>query len=184
MKPKDVLLERWKAVVAQKRDATAIFNTGNQAARTFRQIDDRARDFEPKINSLHAGNVLAVQIGNHQDWPSILIACLRRGVVVLPLEQSITDLQRDAALKVCNAVGIVAAGASAGSSTQFLPMRSPSRTGTAAATTSWGENPPTLLKLTSGTTAAPRAIRFRSEQLLADCDQICQTMGIFDTDLT
>src|SRR5205807_621915 len=38
-------------------------------------------------------------------------------------------------------------------------------------------------KLTSGTTAAPRAIRFRSEQLLADCDQICQTMGIFDTDL-
>jgi acyl-CoA synthetase (AMP-forming)/AMP-acid ligase II len=39
------------------------------------------------------------------------------------------------------------------------------------------------LKLTSGTTAAPRAIRFRSEQLLADCDQICRTMGISDADL-
>jgi acyl-CoA synthetase (AMP-forming)/AMP-acid ligase II len=39
------------------------------------------------------------------------------------------------------------------------------------------------LKLTSGTTAAPRAIRFGSEQLLADCDQICDTMGISGVDL-
>ena len=42
---------------------------------------------------------------------------------------------------------------------------------------------PSLLKLTSGTTAAPRAIRFRSQQLLADCDQICETMGITEGDL-
>src|SRR5438552_14251530 len=147
MKPKDVWLERWEAVVAQKRDATAIFNTGNKGARTFRQIDDRARDFEPKINSLHAGNVLAVQIGNHQDWPSILIACLRRGVVVLPLEQSISEQQRDSAFKICN---VVATAVSGGSSTEILPMRSPSRTGTSAATTSWKNNRPSLLKLTSG----------------------------------
>jgi acyl-CoA synthetase (AMP-forming)/AMP-acid ligase II len=39
------------------------------------------------------------------------------------------------------------------------------------------------LKLTSGTTATPRAIRFRSEQLLADCTQICDTMGITNADL-
>jgi acyl-CoA synthetase (AMP-forming)/AMP-acid ligase II len=37
--------------------------------------------------------------------------------------------------------------------------------------------------LTSGTTAAPRAIRFRSEHLLADCDQICDTKGISHRDL-
>jgi long-chain acyl-CoA synthetase len=54
---------------------------------------------------------------------------------------------------------------------------------TPAATTRWDEKPPSLLKLTSGTTATPRAIRFRSEQLLADCDQICETMGISDADL-
>jgi acyl-coenzyme A synthetase/AMP-(fatty) acid ligase len=40
-----------------------------------------------------------------------------------------------------------------------------------------------LLKLTSGTTAAPRAIRFRSQQLVADCVQICDTMGISERDL-
>ncbi|MFL6505758.1 MAG: class I adenylate-forming enzyme family protein, partial [Candidatus Udaeobacter sp.] len=45
------------------------------------------------------------------------------------------------------------------------------------------EKVPSLLKLTSGTTAAPRAIRFRSHQLLADCNQICDTMDISDGDL-
>jgi acyl-CoA synthetase (AMP-forming)/AMP-acid ligase II len=183
MKPKDVLLERWGAVLAQKPDAPAIFDNGGVDIRTFRQVDDRAHDFESQIDHLAAGNVLAVQIGNHEDWPSILIACLRCGVVVVPLEQSITDQQRDAAFKVCNASGIVAATVTGGRNLEVLPMGSPSRTGISAATTPWNNNPPSLLKLTSGTTAAPRAIRFRSEQLLADCDQICQTMGIFDTDL-
>jgi acyl-CoA synthetase (AMP-forming)/AMP-acid ligase II len=42
---------------------------------------------------------------------------------------------------------------------------------------------PALLKLTSGTTAAPRAIRFRSEQLVVDCEQICDTMGVTEHDL-
>jgi acyl-CoA synthetase (AMP-forming)/AMP-acid ligase II len=47
----------------------------------------------------------------------------------------------------------------------------------------WEANPPSLLKLTSGTTAAVRAVRFRSEQLLADCENICKTMGITDHDV-
>src|SRR5262249_36538636 len=50
-------------------------------------------------------------------------------------------------------------------------------------TADWGEKVPSLVKLTSGTTAAPRAIRFRSDQLLADCNQICDTMDISDDDL-
>ena len=34
-----------------------------------------------------------------------------------------------------------------------------------------------------GTTSAPRAIRFRASQLLADCDNICATMGIAERDM-
>ena len=40
-----------------------------------------------------------------------------------------------------------------------------------------------FLKLTSGTTSQPRAIRFCSAQLVADCDNICETMGIGKEDL-
>jgi len=182
MKPKRALLERWGAIVARKDNAPAVFNSHGQIDRTFREIDDRAHDFESKIDIFGAGSVIAVQIGNHEDWPSILIACLRRGVVALPLEQSISEQQRDAALKICKASAIVAA-VIGGRDIAVLPMRSPSRTGISAAATNWGKNRPVLLKLTSGTTATPRAIRFRSEQLLADCEQICDTMGISDVDL-
>ena len=40
-----------------------------------------------------------------------------------------------------------------------------------------------LLKLTSGTTSEPRAIRFSAVQLLADCDNVCDTMGLREDDL-
>ena len=169
MKPKDVLLQRWEAILAQKGDEPAIFNTRGQVDRTFRGIDERARGFEPKIDKFADGSVIAVQIGNHEDSPSIFIACLRRGVVVLPLEQSMSDQQRDAALKVCRVTGIIEKAGTV----RLIDNERPN----------WRGKNPTLLKLTSGTTAAPRAIRFGSEQLLADCDQICDTMGISSVDL-
>ncbi|HYR22910.1 MAG TPA: class I adenylate-forming enzyme family protein [Chthoniobacterales bacterium] len=169
MKPKDTLLKRWEANLARKGDAPAVFNTRGEVERTFREIDKRARDFESKIDGFDAGSVIAVQIGNHEDWPSILIACLRRGVVVLPLEQSISDQQRDAALKICRVSGIIEKTATV----RIIDNKRPN----------WRGKNPALLKLTSGTTAAPRSVRFRSEQLLADCDQICDTMGISDVDL-
>jgi long-chain acyl-CoA synthetase len=48
---------------------------------------------------------------------------------------------------------------------------------------SWDAPAPDFLKLTSGTTSAPRAVRFRAQQLVADCEQICDTMGITAADL-
>jgi acyl-CoA synthetase (AMP-forming)/AMP-acid ligase II len=175
MKPKDDLLARWETILAKKGDAPAIFDTGGEIVRSFRQISDKAQEFVSKIDNIEAGSVLAVQIGNHYDWPAILLACLRRQLVVLPLEQSISDQQRDAAMKICSADAVVAAVPSG--NIEIL------RLGTAASTEKRQKNRASLLKLTSGTTAAPRAIRFRGEQLLADCDQICETMGISDVDL-
>src|SRR6266480_4161016 len=169
MKATDGLLKRWEAILARKGDAPAIFNTRGQINRTFRAIDEYACKFESKIDSFAAGSVIAVQIGNHEDWASILIACLRRGMIVLPLEQSMSDQQRDAAAKICRASGIIERAGKV----RVLEHEQPN----------WQGNNPALLKLTSGTTAAPRAIRFGSEQLLADCEQICETMGVSDVDL-
>jgi acyl-CoA synthetase (AMP-forming)/AMP-acid ligase II len=168
MKSDDALLAAWAETLARKSDAAAILETSGEVARTFAQIDAEARDFERKIDMFDAGSVLAIQIGNRPDWPAVLLTCLRRGVVVLPLEQSIGEQERDVALRICQASGFVTDGV------RKIDNQTPPN---------WGANPPSVLKLTSGTTAAPRAIRFRSEQLLADCNQICATMGIEDVDL-
>jgi long-chain acyl-CoA synthetase len=183
MKSSDPLLAAWERTVSQAKDTPAILNTRGEVVRRFSEIDERARDFDEQIGTFASGSVIAVQIGNHEDWASIFIACLRRGLVLLPLEQSISDQQRDAALQICRAAAVVSAVPS-GNSPEIARLRTPKDHEQAAdATAEWGENLPVLLKLTSGTTAAPRAIRFRSKQLLADCNQICDTMGISNVDV-
>ena len=168
MKSSDPLLMAWSETFSQKGDASAIFATDGKILRTFREVEERAREFQATIDIFPEHSVVAIQIGNHEDWPSILIAALRKRLVVLPLEQSISDQQRDAALEICQAAGIVE------TTVRKIDNRGSPK---------WDREPPSLLKLTSGTTAAPRAVRFRSEQLLADCNQICETMGISDADL-
>src|ERR1043166_534344 len=155
MKPKDVLLDRWAQILAKKGDSPAILDVKGDVVRSFREIEQRASAIEAKMPSTAPHNVNGIQIGSHPDWPSQFLACLRTRRVVLPIDESVTAQHAGAAMSVAAKSGI----------------------------TNWGEKPPTLFKLTSGTTATPRMIRFRSEQLLADCDQICETMGITDQDL-
>jgi acyl-CoA synthetase (AMP-forming)/AMP-acid ligase II len=202
MKSEEPLLDAWDKTLARKGDMPAILGSAGEIARTFRQIEERARQFEAKIEPFAVGEVIAVRIGNHEEWPSIFVACLRRGLVILPLEQSISDQQRDAALEICKATAVVSASSAglpaealaeagalgkedvpSGDSPGLFRLRTPKDREQAAHATAKWKRPPSLLKLTSGTTAAPRAIRFRSHQLLADCDQICDTMGILDVDL-
>jgi long-chain acyl-CoA synthetase len=187
MKHGDPLLFAWETTISHKGDDPAVFDATGRIARSFQDIESHARAFEAKkIDKLRPGSVVAVQIGNHEDWPAVFIACLRKQLVVLPLDQSIGEQQRDAALEICRASAVMSA-----SSAGTLPKKEVSsedslqiiRLRTADTTADWGEKVPSLLKLTSGTTAAPRAIRFRSHQLLADCNQICDTMAISDDDL-
>ena len=176
MKHNDPLPLAWEATVSRKGNDTAVFDSTGSIARSFRDIEGHARAFESKMENILPGAVVGVQIGNHEDWPAVFIACRRKQLVVLPLDQSIGEQQRDAALEICRASVLVSAIPN-GKSPHVI------RLSTADATVDWNENVPSLLKLTSGTTAAPRAIRFRSHQLLADCNQICDTMDISDDDL-
>jgi acyl-CoA synthetase (AMP-forming)/AMP-acid ligase II len=172
----DPILDAWETTRANRRDRVAIFDSQGKVARTFLEIEDRARQFADELERIAPGQVLAVQIGNHPDWPSLFLACLRKRVVALPLEQTISDEQRQNAFEICRAAAVVVAVP--GDGLTALPLK------TAAPTEqTWEANPPSLLKLTSGTTAAVRAVRFRSEQLLADCENICKTMGITDHDV-
>jgi long-chain acyl-CoA synthetase len=176
MKHGDPLLLAWQTTMSRRGDDAAVFDATGRVARSFRDIEGHARAFEAKIDMLLPGAVVAVQIGNHEDWPAVFIACLRKELVVLPLDESIGKQQRDAALDICRPSAVMSTVPS-GNSPQLIRLR------TADTTADWGENVPSLLKLTSGTTAAPRAIRFHSHQLLADCNQICDTMDISNSDL-
>jgi len=151
----------------------AIYGTNGEVLRTFGQIEAEAREFEQTLfGKSTESEVIAIQVGNHPAWPALLLAVLRRGLVALPLERTMAERERDAALLICGAAAVVEI------EHERIALRA-----LAHEPATWGSSLPSLLKLTSGTTAAPRAIRFRSEQLLADCIQICETMRITERDL-
>src|SRR5712664_1293430 len=137
MKSTDPLLDAWLETLRCAKDGPAILNTDGEVLRKFSDVGERACHFESNLKMFSAGSVIAIQIGNHEDWPSILIACLRRRLIVLPLEQSISDQQRDAALDVFRASAVVAPFSS-GNSPGLFRLR------TANATADWGEHPPSL----------------------------------------
>ena len=91
MKHGDSLLLAWQTTISRKGDDAAVFDATGRIARSFWDIEGHARAFEAKMDSFLPGTVVAVQIGNHEDWPAIFIACLRKQLVVLPLDQSIGE---------------------------------------------------------------------------------------------
>src|SRR3954465_5779056 len=98
MKSDDVLLAAWRETLARKGPAPAIFATTGEVLRTFSDVERRAVELAEKISA----PVYPIDIGNKPDWPSCLLAALRREVVALPLESSITAPQRESALRICN----------------------------------------------------------------------------------
>jgi long-chain acyl-CoA synthetase len=191
----DPLLVAWEKSLRENRNRPAILDGRGKITRTFSGIQEHAQFFAGQLKSFRPGDVVAIQVGNHPDWPSLFLACLRLQIVVLPLERSITERERTAAMEICGASAVFAL-VPVDNGDEVVLLRDPDVAaavpgdrGPEAAPVNvtapphWGQNPPSLLKLTSGTTAVPRVIRFRSEQLLADCENICQTMGITRGDL-
>ncbi|CAN5394970.1 N/A [soil metagenome] len=171
-KTEDPLLEAWAETLRRRQEDVAIFDSQGRALARFREVEDLSRRYEEDVlQELRAGEIMALQIGNHAHWPALFLASLRRRIVVLPLERTISEQERASALRTCHASAVMT---SVESGLTRLPSSS---------LVDWGQRPPALLKLTSGTTAAPRAIRFRSAQLMADATQICDTMGIAESDL-
>jgi long-chain acyl-CoA synthetase len=168
----DVLVDRWRAVVAARGGQPAIFSRSGSVLRTFDEIVSEAKTWAAQLAELGAGAVVGVQIGNDPAWPALFLGALLARVAVLPLGQSMTVSELESALMLAGAAAVVSRderGALQLSRRQFSRNAFPSPE-------------PVLLKLTSGTTSAARLVRFQSGQLLADCDQICDTMGITPAD--
>ena len=166
--PDDALLAAWRETLARHGEEAAIFDPQRRVLFRFREIEALSRECAVDFA---AGEILAIQIGNHAHWPALLLACLRRGVVVLPMERTVSARESANALQTCRAAGLM------------ISPDAPIQRLADPGQIDWEGRPPALLKLTSGTTAAPRAIRFRSGPLRADAEQICDTMGIGDRDL-
>jgi acyl-CoA synthetase (AMP-forming)/AMP-acid ligase II len=150
-------------------EAAAIRATSGKVLRSFGEIEAEAVELEGLFARFPVGSAIGLQIGNNERWPALLIALFRSGLVPVPLGRHVEAAELQDALDLCGVAALFTIENGA--------VRLERRTGGMI------RHSCQFLKLTSGTTCAPRAIRFQAAQLLADCSNICETMGITDRDL-
>lgn len=168
----------WHKLLNERAQSPALWDCNDSARiplKTFGQIEIEAQRLADAWRILPEGAVLAVFLGNHHSWPAVVLAALRLRLVLLPLASGMERVQRESILQTAQASALVEAGAS-DLHIQMLPQQRPPTFEPFA-------ERPALLKLTSGTTGTPRMIGFSESQLVADCTQICSTMGLRETDL-
>jgi long-chain acyl-CoA synthetase len=167
------LLVSWKKTLRRREQRPAILSDSGEVLRTFGQIEQEAAGLQSVWAEAPAGAVVGVKIGNHPGWPAVLLGLFNAGLVPLPLGDHLTEQELAQALDQSQAAAcVVSVG---GRIVLLAPVL--------RRTPSWPGLAPEFLKLTSGTTCAPRVIRFRSEQLLADCQNIMASMAISEADI-
>ena len=171
----NALLAAWKITLTRREAAPAVLSPSGTVLRTFADVERESRELEALFAEQPAHSVVAVQIGNNERWPAVLLALMRRRLVVLPLGRHMENGELDLALETSRTGLLVTLEGDDLRLTRCAPLITRSF--------AWDDPVPDVLKLTSGTTSLPRAIRFRAAQLVADCDSICDTMGITERDL-
>jgi len=173
LSPENPILTVWQNTLARGGQSPAIYSPTGAVLRSFMQIGLEALKVARLFNRIPPHSVIAVQIGNSEIWPELLLALWRRKLIPMPLgEMGPTELAYT--LGTCRVAALV--------TNQGGPLIVHRRPVPDDAT-QWEGPVPEFLKLTSGTTNAPRAVRFRASQLLADCENICGTMGLTDLDV-
>lgn len=160
------ILLRWGEILCARAKTVALKGEDGATHRTFEAIHTEAEDFARQLGRLQDG-VLVLATGNVPEWPALLLAAWMLGRQVIPSEPL-----NEEAVAALNETGVVVT-----SEKGKLNFCEISR-GTGS-----GLFPDAVLfKLTSGTTSEPRKIAFTADQLMADADSICATMGITTRD--
>jgi acyl-coenzyme A synthetase/AMP-(fatty) acid ligase len=167
-KVKNAILERWRRVLDRKSGEPAVILPDGSVARRFSEIEVESEEVAGRLKELPTGAVVSLQAPNISEWPAMLLGIWKAGKCALLLDHALSASARDGMERLCGA-------------RMRLGENGIVRPGHAAV--EFGGQAPDLIKVTSGTSAEPRAILFNAAQLEADCDNVCETMGIGEGDI-
>jgi long-chain acyl-CoA synthetase len=158
----------WTNILKRYGPETAIYGNAREVLRTFVDIESERTAWREKLSSFPKGSIILVQLAEDAAWPAIFLATLDLSLVMVPLETEVAGQQLDNVVKVTR---------------PHAAIRSKELSRLHSDPPDWTAPQPDLLKITSGTTGLPRAIRFRESQLLSDCRNICSSMGLLAEDV-
>lgn len=162
------ILDRW-AHIHRDREGAAILSPSGEILRTWQEIEGEARGLEKEV--ARGGGTVAVQTGNDPSVPALLLACWRSGRAVVLLDPELRGGSVEHLEGVLGATSHVARQQNG--ALVFLPLHNAP-----------GCEPGICFyKVTAGQDGGLRTIGFTADQLLADCDQVAEAMGIGSRDV-
>jgi long-chain acyl-CoA synthetase len=181
------IADSFAAVVRDRGDAPLLLATTEHRICSARHLDAAARALSQAFDrvGLAPGHLIIASTGNVAAFPALFLAALRSGLPMMPVDRSTPAAELAALATRWDAAAIVVAGtvppvdladeptltwhALSQDLAAYVrtPQPEPGRHGTAV-----------VLKLTSGSTGAPRATHTDERHLIADVRHIVQGMAI------
>jgi acyl-CoA synthetase (AMP-forming)/AMP-acid ligase II len=185
------LAESFRAVLRDRATEPLVIAPSESRALTAHDIDQQARDVATALAAckLAAGHLVIVSIGNAAAMPAVVLACLRQGLPLMPVDRSTPAAELRALAGRWQAAAVIVPeafelrSAESDDDTTSEVTRVAAGHGLAAwtphAMPAPGRHAPAaVLKLTSGSTGEPRATITEERHLIADVQHITDAMGI------
>lgn len=165
------MFQRFLSLTDAAPASAALIDGESGRVTTRRELLDRANELAGRLHDagLVEGDALAVQLPNSVDFVSSVLAALKLRLVLAPIDRDAPETEVAAILGQFSIRGLMYR--SAGISVRAIAER-PALPAEAR-----------FIKLTSGSTGKPKGIVASEGNLVADCMNICRTMGIAPDDL-
>src|SRR5262245_6124142 len=180
-----LLDERFRRVCRDRRRSTAVHDLTEGRPHTFDDLFQQYLEIGRRLDALgvEPGSTVVALVGNRPTFFPLLAACMKARTAFIPVGET-TDEEAAALIHGSGATAVV--------TDRILPFESteeaavgdgirlavrPAQPGRA----SYGES--VVLKLTSGSTAVPKAAVARIEQLISDGDHVAEAMAIEPEDV-
>ncbi len=163
MKRKEGLLwTHWSQQADRVRDRTVLIDAATGVSWTADVLFRASLTFSDFLSRYEPGERIAFRIPNGPEWLSLFLALQRAGLAAMPLDAGMPS------------EGCVELARRLGARALYLDGEFQS----VGKSSNHGRKKCCCVKVTSGSSAVPKAIECRAEHLLADGRQVIETMGL------
>ena len=161
------LLQAWSRTAKADGGATALVDAADGRTWTRRDLDDLASTWAAEHGHLVRGRVVLFAEPNGAGWLRVFLGLVKSGAIAASIEPGEPPDARERIVRGIRASFLWSGGRLAPAGAAGRPCRDDRR----------------VLKLTSGSTGAPKGVAFTDSQLLADARQVCAAMRLRRTDV-
>jgi long-chain acyl-CoA synthetase len=173
------MFQRFLSLVDADPRAVALIDGGSSEVTTRAALRARTEELAGRLerDGMRPGDAIAIQLPNSVDFVTAVLAALKSRLIVVPIDRDAPEIEVASILGHFSIRGLI-----------YQADRRASHPAVSISIREISDRPTVpvdarLIKLTSGSTGMPKGIVTTEANLIADCTNICTTMGITPDDV-